>query len=729
MGLALGFAILATRMWRADLAFPLRPGGDTTPILAAIKAVTAGGSFLDIPQLGAPHGLSWADYPLWGGSGLSLLAIKALGVFTSNPAVIVNLYYVAGFPLVALVAFLVLRRLGVSRASASVVSVLYALLPTHFIRGEAHLFLSSYIAAPLGCYLVLRVLGGEPIFARSEFSGSGARGWLTRRNLAPLGICVLIGGLGTVYYAAFTVALVAVSGLIVAAAARDARLLRGPIALLAAIFVVAAIPLVPSVVYRARHGVNPEIVHRHPFESEKFGLRIASLVLPQPENRIPALAALGRRYVSQEQYLGGVNEDSTTTLGVVGSAGFVGLLAVGVVAIFRRRASPDPPPLADRAALATLIGLLIAVAGGFALLSAMFIAPEIRAWNRISVFIALFAMLGVALALDRLRVRLGGGGRARLAVAAVLAAALMFGVYEQTNDGPDFVRPYHDQVAAARVTARLVTGIERTLPRGAAVWQLPYTGFPEVPPRGAELPYAQLEPYLYSSSLRWSGGAMRGRPADWQEQMTNVPLPSLLRGVAAAGFDGALVDRLAYADGGGAVTAQLTRIAGPPAIVSTDARYAFFDLRGYARSLRASLGGQRIGELARATVTPVRLQFGQGFYDPDPLAGGARSYWANAVARLDVVNPTRSKVSALLTGTFVAGDTGRVEVRLPDGRAQSVQVSPGGAPWRAELVIPPGALRVTFIAHVPQTIAPSDPRTLYVQMLRPALVQRSLGLP
>jgi len=249
------------------------------------------------------------------------------------------------------------------------------------------------------------------------------------------------------------------------------------------------------------------------------------------------------------------------------------------------------------------VAVFAGVAGGFPILFAIFVTPDVRAWNRIAVFIGFFALLAVALVLDRVRSALTGRRRG-LAAWAILVAVLLFGVYDQTNNGPAFVPPYSTYVASAHSTSALVAAIERELPRGASVWQLPYTGFPETPPHAAELPYDQLVPYLYSHGLHWSGGALLGRATDWQARLTKLPLASVLPGVSAAGFDGVLVDRLAYKDAGVATVDELTRLVGPPSMTSRNRRYAFFDLRSYGRVLLARIGPAKLAALARATVGP-----------------------------------------------------------------------------------------------------------------------------
>ena len=59
--------------------------------------------------------------------------------------------------------------------------------------------------------------------------------------------------------------------------------------------------------------------------------------------------------------------------------------------------------------------------------------------------------------------------------------------------------------------------------------------------------YDQVHPYLHSDELRWSYGAMKGRPEDVGD---DVESPSQ---AAALGFAGVAIDRFGYADNGAAV--------------------------------------------------------------------------------------------------------------------------------------------------------------------------------
>ncbi len=63
--------------------------------------------------------------------------------------------------------------------------------------------------------------------------------------------------------------------------------------------------------------------------------------------------------------------------------------------------------------------------------------------------------------------------------------------------------------------------------------------------------YNPLRPYLHSATLRWSYGAMRGRPADlWYRRVAGRDAAAMVEQLAGADFAGIYVDRLGYADRG-----------------------------------------------------------------------------------------------------------------------------------------------------------------------------------
>ena len=66
-----------------------------------------------------------------------------------------NLYYLGGFGVLAVVTFLVLRHLRFGYLVAAVGALVYTFLPYHFVHGEVHLYRSTYYSAPLACLLLV----------------------------------------------------------------------------------------------------------------------------------------------------------------------------------------------------------------------------------------------------------------------------------------------------------------------------------------------------------------------------------------------------------------------------------------------------------------------------------------------------------------------------------------------------------------------------------------------
>src|SRR5213078_1980225 len=118
--------------------------------------------------------------------------------------------------------------------------------------------------------------------------------------------------------------------------------------------------------------------------------------------------------------------------------------------------------------------------------------------------------------------------------------------------------------------------------------------------------------YLQSSDLRWSYGAMQGRPADWTAALADKPVELVLPAVAAAGFDGIWIDRFAYKDDARALERQIGEILGQRPITSSDGRLSFFGLRAYRRSLARTHTGALFAALGAATLDPLRSEAGPG---------------------------------------------------------------------------------------------------------------------
>jgi phosphoglycerol transferase len=303
---------------------------------------------------------------------------------------------------------------------------------------------------------------------------------------------------------------------------------------------------------------------------------------------------------------------------------------------------------------------------------------------------------------------------------AVLAAILLVAVLDETS-GAD-VPPYRANAVEYDSDEAFVGVIEHRLPAGAMVFQLPVVAFPESPRPARMKDYDHFVGYLHSRNLRWSYGGMKGREADWQDTLAGQPTELLLARLAAVGFTGLTVDRFGYADNASILEADLSRIAGPPA-VSRNGRLSFFDLTAYRDGFLRDRSQASVRDLAGATLRPVRWESGPGF---DSSRADGASFWLTAsagTASLIIHNPGSAARSVVFQATLESGGTGHVTVTPPAGTTESDTVRCGRAPLRREFSAPPGVSELRFSADVPPVPAedgPTDGEARF-RLLRPSL--------
>jgi phosphoglycerol transferase len=340
-----------------------------------------------------------------------------------------------------------------------------------------------------------------------------------------------------------------------------------------------------------------------------------------------------------------------------------------------------------RASAGVLIAFAVAVLGGISSLLEFFVTPDIRGWNRMSVFIAFFSLLAVALLLDKLSARLGGRPRGVVWSSLALVGVLAFGVFEQTSSY--FVPDYAVDAAEYHSDAAFVQSIQARMPPGASIFQLPYVPYPEGYPKVVDqqgvtsfgTSYEQIRGFLHSSALEWSYGAMKGRPADWASQLAAKPVPLAVAAAAAAGFDGLWVEPYGYSvTRAPALEHALESLLGQVPAVSALGDLWFWDLRPYARHMRATHSAAQISALRIAALSPLRTSCnGEG---------------------LTLTNPGPTTRTAAVSFVLQAEEDGigSASVVYPDGHQATIVLRGGPALIRRHVTLPPGQTPLAIYA-------------------------------
>ncbi|MCU1429330.1 MAG: hypothetical protein JWL83_3330 [Actinomycetia bacterium] len=691
--------VVITSLWNKPLDVPFQYAHTTTDDeqdatleMMITKNVAETGWYLHNPNLNAPFGQQWSEWPMGGDVAAYTVKKGILGLTGNNVPLTDNLFWLLTFPLTAAVAYPVMRALRCSHASSVAGAVLFSLSPYHFRNGIGHENLAFYVGVPITVWLCVRLMDVRDRPRRER----RPRPWSIPRldSLAwPVAGALFIGVTG-LYYLAFFLALGACCALFTSIVFRTWKSIKLLVLFAGAALASSALANLPTLWFRATHPPNPLAVgERTATASEALGLRLSELLSPIYQHRFPPFARLSDLLAPS-----GPKGFETANLGLIGAIGFVVL----VLGLLRRVVRPDgehavggrdhrSPPIDVRLACIVVFAVLIATKGGLDRMLAPIGFLGIRAWVRIAIVIAFASIAALARVADRLyrrlRIRLErhGVGRPRVVFVTLLALVCVVGVFDQTSQA--FLPHPADRRAAWRADDLFVKTLERQLPRNAMVFQLPVVDFPESRQRLHMANYDLIkEGYLHSSHLRWSAGGVRGRVGDWQFPAALTPVPTFLDDISAVGFSGLTLDRWGYKDNGRRIIRDVTKLLGSPIVRGHNDRLFAWDLRSYASSLHA-----------RYTTTELRALRDRTLYQP----------------RVYLVHPDRQRLT--IQNTPVGPSVARVSFVVPKGFRWRGVI---GVAAHMRLGATPVSVRVRAGGHT--VLVPADGRRHWVPVDTPA---------
>jgi hypothetical protein len=617
--LSTGLLIGIMDLRSADLRIPFSYGGDALLGGSLIKGLIDNGWYLHNSYIGIPEGQYLYDYPV--NANLDIMIMKIISLFGANYAMTINIYFLLTFILTTITTMLVLRHFRVSYLLSILGSLLFSFVPYHFLRGEGHLFLAAYYMIPPIVMVILWVSTSTSFLLISSADNIAAMRLLNSKSVMCIVICVLISS-AFIYYPFFSCFFLLIAGITGYISQHNKYPLLNSLILISIIILGVLVNTSPSLIYQHENGKNPEVAVRYPMESEIYGLKISQLLMPINGHRIPLLARLSSYYSNTAPL---VNENSSASLGLIGSIGFLILIAWAFYRISNGSRSKAGNILNELNALSmlNLSAVLLATLGGFGSLFAYLIFPEIRSYNRISIFIAFFSLFAITLFLEEFSRKCIKGKTSRLLFNLIIGLVFVFGVLDQTSNS--FVPPYASTKAIYLNDETFINNIEAIMPENAMIFQLPYMPFPECGPKLVNMTdYSHFRAYLHSKDLRWSYGAMKGRSGDdWLRLVASMPTEDMIKTISQFGFAGIYLDSYGFEDSGAKLLSNITRILEVEPVVSDNKRLYFFDMTKYNQRIKAGSSASKI----------MTIAFSSGFYDIENWSG-IPSRWMQADATL-----------------------------------------------------------------------------------------------
>lgn len=526
------------QLWRLDWQVPMLYGGDGIYWVGQVQrsygdlTASLGWPFYQPPSPYEPN------YDL-----IYDLFVAFVGLFTKDTSVVFNLYVLVIPFANALAGYAVFRMTGMRRWLAFAFGVTFGLCPYVQQRLAGHMMLAAVEFVPFSVLLCFWC-AEDPTFGRP------GKGFLRNpRNWLALAFAWGIANNGAAYYPYFTCFFLCVTALCLIL--RDRRLSAGvPCFLTIGEIVLWMIPDFFPMVLGMIAGVGSTLtngVYRSPIGADIYSLRISSLLLSPNGYGWDKLARWFQRYfhllATDEGPM--YNENAYGYLGIVGVIAFLALLAL----LFRnhdwRAGREAVPRLSDRLWLLgrlNVAALLLASIASFGGLIGIFLR-FIRGYNRISPYIAFFALLAAGLWAEWFLRNHRGRGKALFT--AVLAVVLAYSYWEQQG----LFNPKYEEVQTTWYQdAAFMEEVEQAAGEDAVVFQLPYMKNFENGSLNNMWDYTLLRGPLHSDTLRFSYGAGYGTENDvWYKETSELEPEAMVAELRAQGVAGIYLDLDGYA--------------------------------------------------------------------------------------------------------------------------------------------------------------------------------------
>lgn len=686
----LAIAFIALRLWNYDLTVPFQYGGDSIVILMYIKGLLQDGWPTVITQLSAPFSYSGAAFPIL--TSFDWLIMKGISLFTNEPGLIINLFWLSSLVFSAFSASYAGYQLGLTRFFSFVVGVLYAFLPYALLRNVAHLNLVYYLV-PLLCLLAV------VIFTKGESIRN-------QRHSIIIGLSAcLLQGFNYIYFSFFAVLIFAVAAVLGWQNRKGYRQLGLPSLAIFIVSIATAANL--SLHFRSisENGPPPDMGYKYTAEAEIYGAKFRKMIAPHPGNKISPVASYAQKDI--QAGFPNENENGTARLGLFGAAGLV--LSM-LILLRRRQAESFSLPVFSLASLSFATFLVIAV-GGIGAVINLLTVPDIRAYNRFSVFLSFFSISVLALWAQN---RLGNISKQRakyFRVVVVLFA--LFSLYDQLLDRDGLLASQQSDMKRAGEERGIVDALERALPPGSAVLQLPFTGFPPLEKFHDMESYDHARAYLWSGTLKWSWPSFSQRHRAWQSGISEKNGIELINSAILSGFQAIWIDRAAYANGGEELISELNQ--GKVKTISLPCeRVVVLDLREEAAALRSSMTTKEFDRLAAEVLGPeVAIDWEPGFYGEEKSDDGLPFRWSQDQSKMTIRNLGDHDSAVCLKFVAASPSLGSLSLVVGDS-VTNVAVDTLGKRITLPISIPArDAKRVVFGVDVARLKAEGDPRNLY----------------
>ncbi|PLX27592.1 hypothetical protein C0581_03265 [Candidatus Parcubacteria bacterium] len=340
------------------------------------------------------------------------------------------------------------------------------------------------------------------------------------------------------------------------------------------------IQLMPKISHNLSSGPNTsESLIKTPIHADIYGLKIRQLLSPTNNHQNQTLRE-AKEIMNKNTYP--ITEGGSSSMGIVSSIGFIILL----VWIFIPKKLKSDPKLQEDSELITKFSLLnyslllIATSGGVGTLIA-YIFPDIRTYSRMSIFITFFSLTTILFIIDRWTKKISSKTPQNIffknITFFIAAIIIIIGVWDQTP------LSISNNIKVSQISfdndVKFFEQLEKSIPTGSMVYQLPYMIFPESEPIENMGDYEHFRAYLQTKHIKWSYSSIKGREGDtWNKSLIDLDPPEFIEELKEKGFNGLYINKRGYKNYGKDIENIYTKLLDKEPARNYNDTLIFFDI-------------------------------------------------------------------------------------------------------------------------------------------------------
>lgn len=553
------------RSWENNFfVYPYTYSHDGLESLKIIKHIAEGESFWATNNsLGYPFGSNiFVQYPT--ADSFTIAVIKLLTYVSKNHFLIFNLHVLSTYILTSLVSFYVLLALGIKKKTAFVGSLFFSFLPYHQIRvAVGHFFLIQYYSVGITVAIALAILGFRGGFFKIIFE---------KRKLLILTILLsllAISTAGGVYYASFSLIIWTIASFIKLIQEKNWKVLIHWLGLCSIVILLVTVQLLPFFSWQLSQNGQIVFPFRDLQEIEANGLRLNRLLMPLPYTTY----SLGNDWLLK--YYSGVQHEQFQ---FIGFASIVGLIYC--FSWFFKKRNNNKKIFFNLLSFLIIGIVVVASSGGFGLIIGTTLTGVIRAYGRISIYIAFIGIYCAAVFWDEFSQKLTTKKTTNQYLYILAMIIVAFFMHYQLRISqplyfPDYVK---EQFASDE---ELLNRVSLALPHGTKIFQIPIVEYPGAIGGCKFDSYDLLKPYLHSKGFYWSFGSLTYSDGyQWQKSLDLSNVTSLIKQIAAKGFSAIYIDNRGCEDFS-QLKSEIVNMTSGDLYMSKDGGTMFIDFQKY----------------------------------------------------------------------------------------------------------------------------------------------------